>query len=42
MVLALVSLMVIGIVLYRKYRKPVAERDREKLRMLKEKIKKES
>ncbi|MBU3912492.1 MAG: hypothetical protein KKE50_00205, partial [Nanoarchaeota archaeon] len=39
--LALISALVIGIVLYKRYRKPAYERDKEKLKILQEKIKKE-
>ena len=41
-VLALISALVIGIVLYRRYRKPASERDKEKLRRLQEKIRKKN
>jgi hypothetical protein len=41
-VLALISAFVIGIVLYRRYRKPASERDKEKLKRLQEKIRKQS
>jgi hypothetical protein len=41
LILALISIIVIGIILYKKYRKPSIERDREQLEKLQEKIKKE-
>ena len=40
-VIAVIAAIVVAIILIRKYRKPVVERDKEKLKKLKEKIKRE-
>ena len=41
-IITLISLTIIGLILYKKYRKPKLERDKEKLKKIKKKIKKET